>query len=227
MERIAYADPQGNFYEAEYLGSYISSLPGYLLSGTGDYQGWLPTGTFLRENPTNYYIHFDNYSDIQTNVTVRITNLSTQVTTYWLTIIVNPQYQIVNQQIDNDTLLHYYSKDVSLNLYNINSEGCQHPGYGGCPPDNVAFNIEVIEGHQYGSIKNELTGDISTSFTSIPFSELYVFTYCANGVQPDSAATVRIRHSSSVRKYLRWSLSLQLNAIQYHHHQKVERYTYN
>lgn len=134
---------------------------------------------------------------MQANVKVRISNLNTQVTTYWHTIIVNPQYQIVNQQIDNDTLLHYYSKDVSLNLYNINSAGCQHPGYGGCPPDNVAFNIEVIEGHQYGSIKNGLTGDISTSFTSIPFSELYVFTYRADGVQPDSTATVRIRHSSN------------------------------
>ena len=197
MERLAYSDSLGNFYEAEYLGSLISGLPGYLLSGTGEYQGWQPTGTLLRENPTNYYIHFDNYSELQTNVTVRITNLNTQVTTYWHTVIVNPQYQIVNQQLYYDTLLHYYSKDVSLSLYNINSAGCQHPGYGGCPPTDVTFNIEIIEGQQYGSIKSGLTGDISTSFTSIPFSELYIYTYRANGVQPDSTTTVRIRHSSS------------------------------
>ncbi|MFZ2864368.1 MAG: hypothetical protein WA440_06420 [Ignavibacteriaceae bacterium] len=197
IERIAYTDSLGNFYEAEYLGSLITGLPGYLLSGTGKYQGWQPTGTFLRENSTNYYIHFDNYSLQQTSVTVRITNLNTQETTYWKTVIVNPQLQIVNQQYENDTLLHYYSKDVSLQLYNINSAGCQHPGYGGCPPDNVRFNIEIIEGQQYGNIKNGLTGDFSTSFTGIPYNELYTFTYYANGLQPEDSAVVRIRHSSN------------------------------
>ncbi|MCZ7610246.1 MAG: hypothetical protein M5U17_08750 [Ignavibacterium sp.] len=197
MERIAYSDSLGNFYEAEYLGSLITGLPGYLLSGTGKYQGWQPTGTFLREKSTNYYIHFDNYSLQQTSVTVRITNLNTQETTYWKTVIVNPQLQIVNQQYENDTLLHYYSKDVSLQLYNINSAGCQHPGYGGCPPDNIRFNIEIIEGQQYGNIKNGLTGDFSTSFTGLPYNELYTFTYYANGLQPEDSAVVRIRHSSN------------------------------
>lgn len=105
---------------------------------------------------------------------------------------------IVNQQSENDTLLHYYSKDVSIKTSNIKFP-CEHPGYGGCPPENVTFKIEIIEGAEYGTIKNSETGEVNSVFEGLSWEEIKtnIFTYSANGLQPDSTARVTIRHSSS------------------------------
>lgn len=206
MERVEYQDTFGVIHPREYLGNYLTGVKGDELSGTGSYMILFDTtnpaiqraGTYLRENPSLYYIHYENYDQTEVNVTVKITDLDSNIVTYWYTTIVNPQLVIANQQLENDTVLHYYSKDVSLKLNNTKFP-CLHPGYGGCPPDNVTFNIEITEGHQYGIIKNEVTEETNTIFTGISWQELNstIFTYYANGVQPDSAATVRIRHSSS------------------------------
>ncbi|MCA2004603.1 MAG: hypothetical protein LDL01_02300 [Ignavibacterium sp.] len=206
MEKVEYQDTFGVIHPREYLGSYLTGVKGNELSGTGEYMMLFDpgnpaiqrAGTYLRENPSLYYIHFDNYDQTEVNVTVKITDLDSNIVTYWYTTIVNPQLVIANQQLENDTVLHYYSKDVSLKLNNTKFP-CLHPGYGGCPPDNVTFNIEITEGQQYGIIKNEETDETNTIFTGISWQELNstIFTYYANGVQPDSAATVRIRHSSN------------------------------
>lgn len=196
FERVAYIDSSGNSYPAETFGSLLSGLTGAELSGTGNFIGYEGPGTFERENPTVYRIHFDNYSESEVTVIVRITNLNDNTYADWHTLIVNPDLRFVNQQYEADTLLHYYSKDVTPGFINANFP-CSHPGYGGCPPTDVTFNIEILQGNEYGNIKNELTDEISSSFTGITYSELYLFTYYANGLQPDSTATVRIRHSSS------------------------------
>jgi hypothetical protein len=201
MEKTAYQDSSGEYHPREYLGQYLTGVKGDELSGTGQYviYGFLSSGTYVRENGTNYFIHFDNYNQTEVNVTVKITDLDSNITTYWYTTVVNPQLEIVDQQLSDDTLLHYYSKDVSLKLNNTKYP-CTHPGYGGCPPDEVTFNIEITEGEQYGSIKNSETGEISTTFTGLSCwneTRSTIFTYYANGVQPDSTDWVTIRHSSS------------------------------
>ncbi|MCZ7614383.1 MAG: hypothetical protein M5T52_12835 [Ignavibacteriaceae bacterium] len=214
FERIEYIDSSGNTYPSETFGSLLTGLTGAELSGTGNYIGIEHTGTFERENSTVYRIKFNNYSEPEATVIVRITNLNTNTYTDWHTLIVNPDLRLVNQQYEADTLLHYYSKDVTPRLVNANYP-CNHPGFGGCPPENVTFNIEIIEGQQYGRIKNELTEELSTSFTGIAFSELYLFTYYANGNQPDSTATVRIRHSSNDAEItpMEFSFTIKRNTI--------------
>ncbi|MEO8231936.1 MAG: hypothetical protein ABI638_06615 [Ignavibacteriota bacterium] len=197
FERVEYSDSAGNFYPYETFGTLLTGLTGAELSGTGDYIGYEGPGTFERENSSVYRVHFDNYSESEASVIIRIKNLNDNTFTDWHTLIVNPDLRFVNQQYEADTLLHYYSKEVTPQLRNNNSP-CSHPGNGGCPPDNVTFNIEVIEGQQYGSIKNAETNETATSFTGLSYNNLFTtFTYYANGVQPDSSATVKIRHSSS------------------------------
>ena len=197
FERVEYSDSAGNFYPYETFGTLLTGLTGAELSGTGNYIGYEGPGTFEKENSSVYRVRFDNYSVPDASVTIRIKNLNDNTFTDWHTLIVNPDLGFVNQQYESDTLLHYYSKDVSPKLINANSP-CSHPGFGGCPPDNVTFNIEVIEGQQYGSIKNAETNQTATSFTGLSYNNLFTtFTYYANGVQPDSSAIVKIRHSSS------------------------------
>ncbi len=197
FERVEYIDSTGNFYPYETFGTLLSGLTGAELSGTGNFIGYEGAGTFERENSTVYRVRFDNYSLPEASVIIRIKNLNDNTSTDWHTLIVNPDLRFVNQQYEADTLLHYYSKDVTPKFINANSP-CAHPGYGGCPPDNVTFNIEIIEGQLYGSIKNFETNEIATSFTGLSYNNLNtIFTYYANGVQPDSTATVRIRHSSN------------------------------
>lgn len=136
MERTEYQDSFGVIHPREYLGQYLTGVRGDELSGTGQYvvYGFLASGTCIRENSTNYFIHFDNYNQTEVNVTVKITDLDSNITTYWYTKVVNPELMIVNQQSENDTLLHYYSKDVSIKTENTKFP-CEHPGYGGCSPD--------------------------------------------------------------------------------------------
>lgn len=197
FERVEYIDSAGNFYPYETFGTLLSGLTGAELSGTGDFIGYEGAGTFERENSTVYRVRFDNYSLPEASVTIRIKNLNDNSYTDWHTLIVNPDLRFVNQQYEADTLLHYYSKDVTPKFMNANSP-CSHPGYGGCPPDNVTFNIEIIEGQQFGSIKNSETSETATSFTGLSYNKLNTtFTYYANGEQPDSTSTVKIRHSSS------------------------------
>ena len=197
FERVEYIDSTGNFYPYETFGTLLSGLTGAELSGTGNFIGYEGAGTFERENSTVYRVRFDNYSLPEASVIIRIKNLNDNTYTDWHTLIVNPDLRFVNQQYEADTLLHYYSKDVTPKFINANSP-CAHPGYGGCPPDNVTFNIEIIEGQQYGSIKNSETNETATSFTGLSYNNLNTtFTYYANGLQPDSATIVKIRHSSS------------------------------
>ncbi|AFH50352.1 Hypothetical protein IALB_2649 [Ignavibacterium album JCM 16511] len=206
MEKVAYQDSFGVFHPGEYLGSYLTGIRGDELSGSGNYIALFDpnnpaiqrAGTYQRENPSLYYIHFNNYEQTESEITVKITDLDSSVVTYWYTKIVNPQLTIANQQLENDTVLHYYTKDVSIKLNNTKFP-CLHPGYGGCPADNVTFNIEITQGQQYGIIKNSETKETNISFTGLSWEEISstTFTYYANRVQPDSTATVRIRHSSS------------------------------
>ena len=215
FERVEYIDSTGNFYPYETFGTLLSGLTGAELSGTGNFIGYEGAGTFERENSTVYRVRFDNYSLPEASVIIRIKNLNDNIFTDWHTLIVNPDLRFVNQQYEADTLLHYYSKDVTPKFINANSP-CSHPGYGGCPPDNVTFNIEVIEGQQYGSIKNFETNEIATSFTGLSYNNLNTtFTYYANGVQPDSTATVRIRHSSNDPEIIpqEFSFTVQKNTI--------------
>ena len=197
FERVEYIDSTGNFFPYETFGTLLSGLTGAELSGTGDFIGYEGAGTFERENSSVYRVRFDNYSLPEASVTIRIKNLNDNSYTDWHTLIVNPDLRFVNQQYEADTLLHYYSKDVTPKFMNANSP-CSHPGYGGCPPDNVTFNIEIIEGQQFGSIKNSETSETATSFTGLSYNNLNTtFIYYANGEQPDSTSTVKIRHSSS------------------------------
>ncbi len=198
LVRTAYQDSLGNFYPAEYIGHYLSNKYGYELSGTGQYEPNMGSGTFVRGNSTLYYIHFNNYDETEANVTVRITDLDSNITTYWHTIVVNPAIEITNIGNQEDTLLHYYSKDVSFRIRN-KKYNCEHPGYGGCPPTDVNFGIEIVQGLQYGSIKNSQTGEINTSFSDLSWEDIRstVFTYYANGLQPDSTEMVTIRHYSN------------------------------
>lgn len=63
----------------------------------------------------------------------------------------------------------------------------------------MTFKIEIIEGAEYGTIKNSETGEENTVFEGLSWEEIKtnIFTYYANGIQPDSTGRVTIRHSSS------------------------------
>lgn len=136
-------------------------------------------------------------------MTVRITNTSTNDITEWHTTIVNPQYTLNNLGIDGDTVLHNRGVVVTPDIYNSLTFSCNQFGYGSCPPTNVTFNIEVIQGQEYGNIGkyNDFFGSMeyAPAYTGLSYDEFkygtYVFT--ANGLQPDSTAVVRIKQSSS------------------------------
>ncbi len=189
--------------EPEYYGSSLTGLTGSELSGTGEYEVFQWVGIYERKHPSYYEIRFDNFAELEANVIVRITNLNTSIVTEWHTTIVNPQYTMQNLGIDGDTLLHKRVLTITPSIRNSLALTCNQLGYGSCPPTDVTFNIEIIEGEQYGSIGryDSYFGayEYSSSFNGLSFDEFAYETYVfnANGLQPDSTAVVKIRQSSS------------------------------
>nr|HMN25642.1 hypothetical protein [Ignavibacteriaceae bacterium] len=202
--KVGYWDTLSNVQvDPEYIGSSLTGLTGVELAGWGEYRVYQGIGVLEREHFALYNIRFDNF-DLQTAlVTVRITNTSTNIVTDWHTTIVNPQYTMQNLGIDGDTVLHNRSMIITPNISNSLALTCNQFGYGSCPPTNVTFNIEIIQGQEYGNIGkyNDFFGsfEYSPAYTGLSYDEFrygfYVFE--ANGLQPDSTAVVRIRQSSS------------------------------
>ena len=203
--KVGYWDTLSNVQvDPEYIGSSLTGLTGVELAGWGEYRVYHGIGVWEREHFALYNIRFDNF-DLQTAyVTVRITNLNTNVVTEWHTTIVNPQFALVNLGIAGDTVLHKRAVEVTPELDNVLQYTCYHFGYGSCPPDNVTFSIEILEGEGYGTIgrydRNNEYWDYSNSFTSLSYDDIYrnyLFYYQATGQQPDSTAVVKIKQSSS------------------------------
>ncbi len=202
--KVGYWDTLSNVQvDPEYIGSSLTGLTGVELAGWGEYRVYQGIGVWEREHFALYNIRFDNF-DLQTAyVTVRIKNTSTNEVTDWHTTIVNPQYTMQNSGIDGDTVLHNRSIIITPNISNSLALTCNQFGYGSCPPTNVTFNIEIVQGQEYGNIGkyDSYWGmyEYAPAFTGLSFDqfayESYVFN--ANGLQPDSTAVVRIRQSSS------------------------------
>ena len=202
--KVGYWDNVNNIQVyPEYIGSSLENIMGYELAGWGEYivNQWV--GVWERAHFALYNIRFDNYDMLIANVTVRITNTVTNEITQWHTTIVNPQYTLNDPDIDGDTVLHMRDVFINPDIYNSLSFSCNQFGYGSCPPSNVSFSIEIIQGEEYGKIGkyNDYFGsyEYAPAYTGLSYDEFKYGTYvfAANGLQPDSTAEVRIRQSSS------------------------------
>jgi hypothetical protein len=189
--------------DEEYIGSTLNGLTGVELAGWGSYKAFLWSGTFEREHWSYYHIRYQNFSEFEANVIFRITNLSTNENTEWHTTIVNPQYTMQNLGIDGDTVLHNRAIVVTPNIHNSLVLTCFQFGYGSCPPTNVTFSIEMLEGMEYSNIGryNDFLEEFeyAPAFTGLSFDEFAYgfYNFNANGLQPDSTVVVKIRQSSS------------------------------
>ncbi|MBP9582958.1 MAG: hypothetical protein KBE38_12430 [Ignavibacterium sp.] len=193
--------------EPEYLGSEIVGLTGSEIAGWGGLFPFVGTGLWEREHQSDYQIVYNNHSSHEVNVVFTITNLSTGYSTDWHTAVVNPQLRYKDFNFDGDTISHYIGPLAKTGLLipyfleNLLDETCQFQT--GCPPEDIRFNMEIIDGQQYGKIIKcdgyYETCEYSTAFYDLTYDDIvyYDFYYTPDGEQPDSTGSVTLRISST------------------------------
>jgi hypothetical protein len=198
-----YDDVTGVYVPIQYVGTTLSGVPGSDLGATGwyDYVQDYPNG--LYHNDSKYRLKIKR--DVPPGTEITMVVFDGQQTISYHTRIETPTFAIENIT-NEDTLLHYYSRDIEF-ILNF-QQSCQLDGYGGAYPVGIKFNVEIVQGQEYGNLYYPGTvADPEQSGTSITNLDdeygigiaNYTIKYKADGVQPDSLnpGIVTIRCSSN------------------------------
>ena len=206
IQKAGYTDPNtGEFIEPEVIGDQLLGISGEELIGTGQ---WLVLpGCFIdvKEYPSKYSIYFERDIPAGTEVIVRITGDGSTINYH--TIVETPLLHLENGT-GLDTLYHYYGRWIDV-LAEVNENYYENRPYcwrcGGELPSSVTFNLEVIQGQEYGALYDVETDETALSFSGIltesgsgslfSYDYGYRFKFIADGVQPDinQPGTVTIR----------------------------------
>ncbi|WP_448522342.1 hypothetical protein [Schleiferia thermophila] len=198
-----YDDITGVYVPMQYVGTALSGVPGSDIGATA----WF---NYVRDYPNGLYRNDSKYRmrikrDVPSGTEITMTVFNGQETINYHTRIEVPTFTI-ESSTDEDTLLHYYSRDIEF-ILNF-QQSCQLDGYGGAYPSGIKFNVEIIQGQEYGNLYYPGTvADPEQSGTSITNLDdeygigiaNYTIKYKADGVQPDSLSPgiVTIRCSAN------------------------------
>ena len=202
-----YDNSTGSYVPIQYVGSTLSGVSGSDLGAIAwfDYARDFPAGL--------YYSYSNKYQqrikrDVPPGTEITVVVFDGQQTINYHTRIETPTFTI-ESITDEDTLLHYYSRNIDFRLnFQQSSGSCQLDGYGGAYPVGIKFNVEIVQGQEYGNLYYPGTvADPDQSGTSITDIDdeygigiaNYRIKYKADGVQPDSLTPgiVTIRCSSN------------------------------
>ena len=201
-----YDDITGVYVPMQYVGTALSGVPGSDIGATA----WF---NYVRDYPNGLYHNESKYRmrikrDVPSGTVITMTVFDGQETINYHTRIETRTFVIENIT-NEDTLLHYYSRDIQFRLNFQQSGGsCQLDGYGGAYPVGIKFNVEIVQGQEYGNLYYPGTvADPEQSGTSITNLDdeygigiaNYTIKYKADGVQPDSLSPgiVTIRCSAN------------------------------
>ena len=198
-----YDDITGVYVPMQYVGTALSGVPGSDIGATA----WF---NYVRDYPNGLYHNESKYRmrikrDVPSGTEITMTVFNGQETINYHTRIEVPTFTI-ESSTDEDTLLHFYSRDIEF-ILNF-QQSCQLDGYGGAYPEGIKFNVEIIQGQEYGNLYYPGTvAEPEQSGTSITNLEdqygqgisIYSIKYKADGVQPDSLSPgiVTIRCSAN------------------------------
>jgi hypothetical protein len=198
-----YDDITGVYVPMQYVGTALSGVPGSDIGVTAwfNYTQDYPNG--LYRNDSKYKMRIKR--DVPPGTVITMTVFDGQETINYHTRIETPTFEIENIT-NEDTLLHYYSRDIEF-ILNF-QQSCQLDGYGGAYPEGIKFNVEIIQGQEYGNLYYPGTvAEPEQSGTSITNLDdeygigiaNYTIKYKADGVQPDSLSPgiVTIRCSAN------------------------------
>uniref|UniRef100_A0A7V2ZHY4 Uncharacterized protein n=1 Tax=Ignavibacterium album TaxID=591197 RepID=A0A7V2ZHY4_9BACT len=198
-----YDNATGSYVPMQYVGTTLDGILGSDLGAASiyDYSQDYPNG--LYHNDSKYRLRIKRNVPSGTEIIMSV--FDGQETINYHTKVEVPTFTI-ESITDQDTLLHYYSREIEFRL-NF-QHNCQLDGYGGAYPEGIKFNVEIIQGQEYGNLyypgtvaEPEQSGIIITNLEDeygIGISN-YSIKYKADGQQPDinTPGIVTIRCSSN------------------------------
>jgi len=110
------------------------------------------------------------------------------------TVIVEPSTKnfVLNADNDGFHLVHGFSKTITVTASSIGD--CNEP----FPDSSITYNLEIINGMQFGHLKNMLNGNVGVSLQNIDQIEGSMnFQFIADGEIPLQEETITVRISSS------------------------------
>jgi len=111
------------------------------------------------------------------------------------TVIIEPSTKnfVLNADNDGFHLVHGFSKTITVTASSIGD--CNEP----FPDSSVKYNLEIINGMQFGHLKNMLNGNVGESIQNIDQIEGSMkFQFIADGDIPVNEETITIRISASL-----------------------------
>ncbi|AFH50714.1 Hypothetical protein IALB_3011 [Ignavibacterium album JCM 16511] len=186
-----YDNTTGSYVPIQYVGTTLNGVLGSDLGATSiyDYVQDYPNG--LYHNDSKYRLRIKRNVPSGTEITMSV--YDGQETINYHTRVETPTFTIENDT-NEDTLLHYYSREIEFRL-NF-QQSCQLDGYGGAYPEGIKFNVEIVQGQEYGNLYYPSTvADPEQSGTSITNLEdeygkqisNYTIKYKADGIQPEES----------------------------------------
>uniref|UniRef100_A0A832G6Z5 Uncharacterized protein n=1 Tax=Ignavibacterium album TaxID=591197 RepID=A0A832G6Z5_9BACT len=198
-----YDNTTGSWVPIQYVGTELTGVIGSDLGATSiyDYTQDYPNG--LYHNESKYRLRIKR--DVPSGTEIIMSVYDGMETINYHTRVEVPTFTI-GSITDEDTLLHYYSREVEFILNFQHS--CQLDGYGGAYPTGIKFNVDIIQGQEYGNLYYPGTvADPEQSGASIINLEdeygqsisNYTIKFRADGVQPDeqNPGIVTIRCSAN------------------------------
>ena len=198
-----YDHTTGSWIPIQYVGTELTGVIGSDLGATSiyDYTQDYPNG--LYNNESKYRLRIKR--DVPSGTEIIMSVYDGMETINYHTRVEVPTFSI-GSITDEDTLLHYYSREVEF-ILNF-QQSCQLDGYGGAYPTGIKFNVDIIQGQEYGNLYYPGTvADPEQSGTSIINLEdeygqsisNYTIKFRADGVQPDeqNPGIVTIRCSAN------------------------------
>jgi hypothetical protein len=198
-----YDHTTGSWIPIQYVGTELTGVIGSDLGATSiyDYTQDYPNG--LYHNESKYQLRMKR--DVPSGEEIIMSVYDGQETINYHTRVEVPTFTI-GSITDEDTLLHYYSREIEF-ILNF-QQSCQIDGYGGAYPTGIKFNVEIVQGQEYGNLYYPGTvADPEQSGASITNIDdeygigiaNYTIKYKADGVQPDelNPGIVTIRCSAN------------------------------
>jgi len=181
----------GNYVPMQYVGTTLSGVLGSDIGATA----WFD---YSIDPPNGLYHNYSKYTmiikrDVPPGTEIIMSVFDGQETINYHTRVETPNF-IIENDTKEDTLYHNQSRDIEF-LINF-QRSCQIGNYGGAYPTGIKFNVEIVQGQQYGNLyypgtvaNPEQTGSSITNLEDEYGGGIcnYVIRYTADGVQPDTS----------------------------------------
>ncbi len=188
----------------------LSGISGSELIGSGNLMVF---DCVPRRDDQTYHIRYHYLEQNEAAVTYSIHSVSLNQTKYFHTLIekrpfvfeensepIEIPHAEEDEFIPRMEAVFCSSLDSSEWYANYNCKGAWNFSAGGGFPDNVKFNVSIVEGEEYGTMfyRNEYNEKIkSNSFTNIGEDIYYFINFEANGIEPEDTGKVKIHISTT------------------------------